>query len=155
MLKAAPPFPAAVALAWKAGVSSRVSCKLVDLFWTLFIEYFLAGSLLLMALEWRRPKQLRLDSFFRNWVSPREARIKTPKLAADGNGLPSSSRPGPESAGSYDRRERPPTQPPVLDFKFSCPNCGQHIQCDYGYSGRQINCPVCCKTILVSQLSHS
>ncbi|MGA3266020.1 MAG: hypothetical protein ABSE16_04270 [Verrucomicrobiota bacterium] len=35
------------------------------------------------------------------------------------------------------------------EFKFSCPNCGQHILCNAGYSGRQINCPACQQTITV------
>jgi len=29
------------------------------------------------------------------------------------------------------------------DFKFSCPHCSQHLQCDEQFSGRQIQCPHC------------
>lgn len=39
----------------------------------------------------------------------------------------------------------------MAEFKFSCPQCGRHIQCDTGYSGRQINCPICQKSIVVPQ----
>jgi outer membrane lipoprotein-sorting protein len=37
----------------------------------------------------------------------------------------------------------------MAEFKFSCPQCGQHIQCDVGYSGVQINCPTCKQLIVV------
>jgi outer membrane lipoprotein-sorting protein len=43
----------------------------------------------------------------------------------------------------------------MADFKFSCPGCGQHIQCDTGYAGAQINCPSCQKTIVVPQAPRS
>ena len=39
----------------------------------------------------------------------------------------------------------------MAEFKFFCPQCGQHIQCDTSYSGRQINCPLCQQTIVVPQ----
>jgi hypothetical protein len=28
-------------------------------------------------------------------------------------------------------------------FKFSCPQCQQHLQCDEQFSGREIQCPGC------------
>ncbi len=37
------------------------------------------------------------------------------------------------------------------EFKFSCPQCGQNILCDTGYSGVQITCPSCNQAILVPQ----
>jgi outer membrane lipoprotein-sorting protein len=43
----------------------------------------------------------------------------------------------------------------MAEFKFSCPQCGQHIQCDTGYSGAQINCPSCQKSIVVPQAPPS
>ena len=39
----------------------------------------------------------------------------------------------------------------MAEFKFFCPQCGQHIQCDTSYYGRQINCPVCQQAIVVPQ----
>lgn len=39
----------------------------------------------------------------------------------------------------------------MAEFKFSCPNCNQHIQCDTGYAGMQIHCPTCKQVILVPQ----
>jgi DNA-directed RNA polymerase subunit RPC12/RpoP len=39
----------------------------------------------------------------------------------------------------------------MAEFKFFCPQCGQRIQCDISYSGRQINCPVCQQIIVVPQ----
>jgi hypothetical protein len=43
----------------------------------------------------------------------------------------------------------------MAEFKFSCPQCGQHIQCDPGYSGAQINCPSCQQAIVVPEAPHS
>jgi len=43
----------------------------------------------------------------------------------------------------------------MAEFKFSCPQCGQHIQCDVGYSGMQINCPSCQQAIVVPQAPRS
>ena len=37
------------------------------------------------------------------------------------------------------------------EFKFFCPSCGQHIQCDARYGGSQINCPGCQQLIVVPQ----
>jgi hypothetical protein len=31
----------------------------------------------------------------------------------------------------------------MSDFKFECPHCSQHLQCDEQLSGRQILCPKC------------
>jgi DNA-directed RNA polymerase subunit RPC12/RpoP len=31
----------------------------------------------------------------------------------------------------------------MSEFKFSCPKCGQHLQCDEQYAGREIQCPGC------------
>ncbi len=43
----------------------------------------------------------------------------------------------------------------MAEFKFSCPQCGQRIQCDTGYVGAQINCPACQQAIVVPQSPHS
>jgi hypothetical protein len=37
----------------------------------------------------------------------------------------------------------------MIEFKFSCPSCGQHIQATTAYSGRQLNCPACQKLMVV------
>jgi hypothetical protein len=31
----------------------------------------------------------------------------------------------------------------MADFKFSCPKCDQHLQCDERLGGKQIQCPAC------------
>lgn len=31
----------------------------------------------------------------------------------------------------------------MSDFKFSCPQCEQHLSCDVQLAGRQIQCPAC------------
>ena len=40
----------------------------------------------------------------------------------------------------------------MSEFKFSCPQCGQHILCDALWSGRQINCPACQQPLVVPSL---
>ena len=42
----------------------------------------------------------------------------------------------------------------MAEFRFFCPQCGRHIQCDAGYAGTQINCPACQKPIAVPRLSQ-
>src|SRR5437868_4350101 len=37
----------------------------------------------------------------------------------------------------------------MSDLKFSCPSCGQHIQCDESHSGENIPCPDCAHLIRV------
>jgi hypothetical protein len=39
----------------------------------------------------------------------------------------------------------------MSEYKFYCPQCGQHILCDTGHSGMQINCPICQQKITVPQ----
>ncbi len=34
-------------------------------------------------------------------------------------------------------------------YKFSCPNCGQHFAGDFGYCGLQMTCPACQKEFIV------
>jgi hypothetical protein len=43
----------------------------------------------------------------------------------------------------------------MAEFKFSCPQCGQHIQCDTSYSGMQIDCPICKQAIVVPQIPRA
>jgi hypothetical protein len=31
----------------------------------------------------------------------------------------------------------------MSEFKFACPHCQQHLQCDEQFSGREIQCPGC------------
>ncbi len=40
----------------------------------------------------------------------------------------------------------------MSEFKFSCPQCGQHILCDTEWGGREINCPACQQTLVVPSL---
>jgi hypothetical protein len=37
----------------------------------------------------------------------------------------------------------------MAEFKFSCPQCRQQIQCDTSYAGSRINCPACQRSIVV------
>jgi hypothetical protein len=43
----------------------------------------------------------------------------------------------------------------MAEFKFFCPQCGQQVQCDTGYSGTQINCPACKQVVVVPQAPGS
>jgi hypothetical protein len=36
-----------------------------------------------------------------------------------------------------------PKRKSMNQFKFSCPHCKQHLQCDEQFSGREIQCPSC------------
>ena len=31
----------------------------------------------------------------------------------------------------------------MSEFKFACPQCQQHLQCDEQFAGREIQCPGC------------
>ena len=37
----------------------------------------------------------------------------------------------------------------MSNFKFFCPSCGQHVECDAGYALRRVNCPACRQLIQV------
>ena len=37
----------------------------------------------------------------------------------------------------------------MSDLKFSCPSCGQHVQCDEAHAGENIPCPACAQLIRV------
>lgn len=39
----------------------------------------------------------------------------------------------------------------MSEFKFACPICGQHINCDSGSSGSQMDCPTCFRKLVVPQ----
>jgi autotransporter-associated beta strand protein len=39
----------------------------------------------------------------------------------------------------------------MAEYKFGCPQCGQHILCTDAYIGTQINCPNCQKAIIVTR----
>ena len=39
----------------------------------------------------------------------------------------------------------------MAEFKFSCPFCGQTVQCDTSHSGTQMNCPTCKEAVTVPQ----
>jgi DNA-directed RNA polymerase subunit RPC12/RpoP len=127
-LRAAAPFPAVVAVAWKLGLSSRVA----DVCWKLFTAYLLLGSLLILMLEWRRLKRLRIEMFWKRWGEVRARGV------AKGDSLIRNATKT-EVVGKS-----------LSEFKFSCPSCGQHIRCDEVYSGRQINCPSCKNWIVVT-----
>jgi hypothetical protein len=37
----------------------------------------------------------------------------------------------------------------MIDLKFSCPSCGQHIQCDETHAGENLPCPGCAHLVRV------
>src|SRR5258708_38496705 len=39
----------------------------------------------------------------------------------------------------------------MSEFKYACPVCGQHIQCDSSQAGTQMECPTCFQKITVPQ----
>lgn len=40
----------------------------------------------------------------------------------------------------------------MSQFKFSCPHCRQHLQCDEQHCGREIQCPACNHLIRIPPL---
>ncbi len=43
----------------------------------------------------------------------------------------------------------------MAEIKVFCLHCGQHIQCDDGYRGVQINCPSCYQSFLIPQVHQA
>ena len=41
----------------------------------------------------------------------------------------------------------------MTEIKFACPHCQQHIACDEGYCGYQIQCPACAGGLIVPRLA--
>lgn len=39
----------------------------------------------------------------------------------------------------------------MSDLRFTCPACGQHVQCDLAHAGENIPCPSCAQLIRVPQ----
>src|SRR5437016_3225117 len=39
----------------------------------------------------------------------------------------------------------------MSEFKYACPVCGQHIQCDSSQAGTQMECPTCFQKIIAPQ----
>lgn len=129
VMNVAAPFPAVVAVAWKLGINS----KMTDICWKLFIAYLVLGGFLVVALEWRRLKQLEAQAFLKGWGEVRAHEVV-----------------------KGDSHLRNATKAEVVakslpEFKFFCPSCGQHIRCDAGYVDRKINCPSCKDRIVVPQ----
>ena len=162
-MKVIPPFPVEVLVAWESGLSSNA----VDALWRGFSLYLVLGGLTLIFVERRQLKRLATAAFLGRWKQLRQqqqAEAAQGSVAAD---VSRRSLPGSQSAptdvGGYtasanraDGAKPGPGAPvnlPAGEFKFSCPLCGQHIRCDHGYSGRQINCPACHREIRVPLLA--
>ena len=43
----------------------------------------------------------------------------------------------------------------MMEFKFACPSCGQHILATEAYSGEQVDCPACQAPMVVPQASET
>lgn len=43
----------------------------------------------------------------------------------------------------------------MSEFKFACPVCGQHITCDSGSAGSQMDCPTCFRKLVVPQAASA
>jgi DNA-directed RNA polymerase subunit RPC12/RpoP len=142
-LKAAGEIPAVVVLGWELGVSAKV----IEIVWCFFIVYLVTCGLLLLVLERRRLKQTQAEVFLERWGEMREDKVAS---AIQGDRGPVSIGHG---AVTRDSSRQHPSQGEVSknlpsEFKFSCPNCSQHIRCDRGYRGRKIACPACREQIL-------
>jgi len=139
-LKAAGSIPAVLVMAWELGVGERT----VHIVWRCFIVYLVVVGLFLVFLEWRRVKWLEAAALLKDWHEVRETPARKTRMQ-NNNNTPSALPP-----------HSPPVTPGVslkAEFKFSCPACGQHIQCSSAYSGKEINCPACRKQIWVPEIS--
>ncbi len=141
-LKAAGSLPAMVVVAWELGVSE----KAVSIVWRLFIAYLVTVGLLLVILEWRRLKQVKLDLFLKHWREGCESGVAFASQRGSKNSLVNQTS---ANGDSHTQDGGKGYKPMAATFKFSCPSCGQHIQCERGYSSRQINCPTCHHQIVV------
>jgi hypothetical protein len=154
-LKAAVPSPAIETIGWRIGIRPVA----LERCWTFFLGYLLIASLLLVLAEWRRLRQLKIASFEKRWREMREQQIDLPIPSRSQKTLPAQAdlakQTSPATNGGVSEmlnqtREQKNISVTV-EFKFSCPNCGQHFQCNGGYTGRQISCPGCQKQIQVPQ----
>ncbi len=148
------------------GWETRIAPTVLNHCWIWFIGYLWAGSLICLLLQWRQFRQGKADAFENRWRQMREAAgsqgsstrqtilsassQKAHDRSADESRLKREMRSqSPIQSQSDNKIQAPKMKPAPGEFKFSCPSCGQHIKCDEGYSGRQINCPVCQEQILV------
>jgi DNA-directed RNA polymerase subunit RPC12/RpoP len=128
-MKTVTPIPVVQLVGWKIGFRNP---RVLSLFWGLFVAFLIVGCVVLLVHERRRVKQLGAEIFMKRWA---ESRRRASELLTE-----------PLQRGIRASKNR---LDDVSEFKFSCQNCGQHIRCDEGYSGRQIRCPVCHREILV------
>jgi hypothetical protein len=143
-LKAAAPLPVMLAVAWEL----RVSTRFVSIVWKLFIASLFIAGMLLVLVEWRRVKRVRTNEFLAHWGEMREGKVPSatqiPHASAN-----IDNKAATKDSPRHHTGQRDACNGRHSEFKFSCPNCGQHIRCDRGYAGRQIHCPACHKQIQV------
>jgi hypothetical protein len=138
----AAPFSCVQAVAQNAGVAPAT----LDVWWRLVTLFYLTGACVILACEWRRWRRAKSKAFVERWREYRE----TPTVWVTTT-QPEKSVPGEKAATNSCR---PVNGYAELinkavkgDFKFTCPNCGQHIRCELDYTGRQVHCPGCKKSI--------
>ena len=140
LVKAPAPFPVVQLVGWKIGANDP---RVVDVLWRIFIGYLVAGGVLWLVWERRQWQRTEKRLLLEQWRRIREERPGQLITAPAGGAQAREVEPRPRS-------ERAAADGEVrADFKFSCPNCGQHIRCEAQYSGRTIACPACRKEILV------
>ena len=137
-------IPAVVVVAWELGV--RV--EWVYLVWKLFIAYLIMLGPLLVLVAWRRGKQLEAEVFLEHWGEARERQVAPAASGSSGAGK-MGNRTAQADAPLQPTRQGEAANRPGAELKFACPSCGQHIRCEQGYVGKQINCPACQKPIQV------
>lgn len=146
-MKVAAPFPVEVLVAWEAGLSS----KAVDTLWRGFSVYLVLGGLTLIVVERRQVKQLAAARFLERWKELHQQPVTKPISRPQHDPSARAETAKGTSSGPTKAASGTPWNLPAREFKFSCPNCGQHICCDQGYAGRQIHCPACRHDIQVPE----
>jgi hypothetical protein len=157
-LRAEVPFPATKLLARQF----RIKSVTVDHGWKALVAYLFIGSLACLWIERKRYKQAQFDAFVRNWHENKE------EIPLAGQAIPQAASQDARNtlthgaiakhdayskrgnfSGTDTKTKEAMVKSVPLEFKFSCPHCGQHIQCDQPYVNQQIKCPSCERQITV------
>ena len=138
----AAPFASIQAVARNLGVAPRN----LDAAWQWITLFYLMGTCVILAGAWRHWRRAKSNDFLEHWREYRE----TPALRA-GAVRPEKPRPGERVAtesriAGSDLVELINTSVKGA-FKFTCPNCGQHIRCEAGYADQQVVCPGCNQSV--------
>lgn len=142
----AAPLPGVRAVAQNAGIAPAT----LNVAWWCVTLFFLTGTCVILAGACRRWRQAKSIAVLERWREYREtASLREATTRMERSAPVKKVATGSAEAGSG---HVPPTNESMKgEFKFTCPSCGQHIQCEIAYAsrfpahalGRKISCPHC------------